>query len=92
MSNNRKTMPTYFIFRRKSTEAEDRQILSIDPQVIEMKRLAAERGLKIATVLTEAKSAKALGRPMFNAMMELLYRGGCWRPVLEAGPSGQKSG
>lgn len=77
-------MPTYFLYCRKSSEAEDRQILSIDSQVTEMKRLAAKRGLKISAVLTEAKSAKAPGRPVFNSLMERLYRSEadgilCWK-------------
>jgi DNA invertase Pin-like site-specific DNA recombinase len=77
-------MPTYFVYCRKSSEAEDRQILSIDSQINELKRFAIKRSLKILTVLTEAKSAKAPGRPVFNSMMERLYRGEadgilCWK-------------
>lgn len=77
-------MSTYFVYSRKSSEAEDRQILSIDSQISELKRFAARKGLKIATVLTEAKSAKAPGRPVFNSLMERLYRGEadgilCWK-------------
>src|ERR1039458_5684496 len=77
-------MPTYFLYCRKSSEAEDRQILSIDSQVTEMKSLAAKRGLKISPGLTEAKSAKAPGRPVFNSLMERLYRSEadgilCWK-------------
>ena len=64
------------MYCRKSSEAEDRQILSIDSQVGELKRYAASRKLKILAVLTEAKSAKAPGqRPVFNSMMQRLYRG-----------------
>ena len=78
-------MPTYFMYCRKSSEAEDRQILSIDSQVSELKRYAARRGLKVTAILTEAKSAKAPGaRPVFNSMMERLYKGEvdgilCWK-------------
>jgi len=78
-------MPQYFVYCRKSSEAEDRQILSIDSQAIELKRFAAAKGIKILEVLTEAKSAKAPGvRPVFNSMMERLYRGEaagviCWK-------------
>jgi site-specific DNA recombinase len=77
-------MPTYFVYSRKSSEAEDRQILSIDSQIGELKRFAAQRGLRIIEILTEAKSAKAPGRPVFNSMMERLYRGEadgilCWK-------------
>jgi len=77
-------MSSYFAYCRKSSEAEDRQILSIDSQVSELKRHAARKGIRIAAVLTEAKSAKAPGRPVFNSMMEGLYRGEvegilCWK-------------
>ena len=78
-------MAKYFLYCRKSSEAEDRQILSIDSQVTELKRDAARRGLKIIDVLTEAKSAKAPGaRPVFNSMMQRLYAGEadgilCWK-------------
>lgn len=75
---------SYFLYCRKSSEAEDRQILSIDSQITELKRYAAQKGLRTAAVLTEAKSAKAPGRPVFNSMMERLYRGEadgilCWK-------------
>jgi DNA invertase Pin-like site-specific DNA recombinase len=77
-------MPTIFMYCRKSSEAEDRQILSIVSQISELKRYATQKGITIATVLTEAKSAKASGRPVFNSMMERLYRGEadgilCWK-------------
>ncbi|MFA6554123.1 MAG: recombinase family protein [Candidatus Paceibacterota bacterium] len=77
-------MPTYFVYCRKSTEAEDRQILSIDSQINELKQHAIKKGIKIVAVLTEAKSAKAPGRPVFNSLMERLYRGEadgilCWK-------------
>jgi len=52
-------MSTFFIYGRKSSEAEDRQILSIELQVTELRRFAAKKGIKILEILTEAKSAKA---------------------------------
>lgn len=77
-------MSKFFIYCRKSTEAEDRQVLSIESQTNEIKRLAEQRGLSIVEILTEARSAKAPGRSVFNKMMQRIYRGEakgiiCWK-------------
>ena len=58
----------YVIYVRKSSESEDRQVLSIDAQVAELKSLAQRRGLVIADILTEARSAKSPGRPVFDEL------------------------
>jgi DNA invertase Pin-like site-specific DNA recombinase len=77
-------MPRYFIYCRKSTEAEDRQVLSIESQTAELQRLATARGLTVAGLLTESRTAKAPGRTIFNDMIERIYRGEakgiiCWK-------------
>src|SRR5581483_11727725 len=78
-------MHGFFIYCRKSSEAEDRQVLSIDSQIHELKEQVAKRlNLTITEVFTESKSAKAPGRPVFNQMMQRLYRGEaagiiCWK-------------
>jgi site-specific DNA recombinase len=77
-------MSGYFIYCRKSSEAEDRQILSIESQIRELKEIAAKMNVPVAEILTEAKSAKEPGRPVFNSMMQRLYRGDaagiiCWK-------------
>ena len=77
-------MPGYFIYCRKSSEAEDRQVLSIESQTRELEQIAAKLSLPIMEILTESKSAKEPGRPVFNQMMQRLYRGEaagiiCWK-------------
>lgn len=72
------------IYARKSTESEDRQTLSIDSQVRELKSLALREGFELDRVFTESKSAKAPGRPIFNQLYELIQRGEfdgiiCWK-------------
>ncbi len=59
----------YIIYARKSSESEDKQMASIDSQVAELQKLAAELNLNVVEILTESKSAKAPGRPVFNQLM-----------------------
>lgn len=77
-------MNQYAIYCRKSSESEDRQILSIPAQIDELKKLAKHRSLRVSRVLTESKSAKAPGRPVFNEMMASIQNGEiqgiiCWK-------------
>jgi DNA invertase Pin-like site-specific DNA recombinase len=68
-------MPKHVIYARKSSESEDRQILSVDSQIRQMKDLARRHGLEVAEVLTETRSAKAPGRPVFDALMRRIHKG-----------------
>ena len=66
----------YFVYCRKSTESEDRQILSIDSQQAELQRaFSATPDIEIVEIFRESASAQAPGRSMFNQMIERIERG-----------------
>jgi len=74
----------YFIYARKSTDVEDKQVLSIEAQLSELRALARREGLEIAEEFVEKRSAKQPGRPMFNEMMARIQKGEaqgivCWK-------------
>ncbi len=61
----------YCLYARKSTESEERQVLSIDSQIKEMLELAEREKLEIVTIKRESHSAKETGtRPVFNEIVE----------------------
>jgi len=68
-------MLKYFIYARKSSEDEDRQILSIEAQLSELNVITARDGLSVVDTLTECRSAKEPGRPVFNDMLRRIERG-----------------
>ena len=67
--------PKYFLYARKSTEDDDKQIMSIEAQLFELREFAHKENLEILTEFQESKSAKTPGRPIFNDMMTRLERG-----------------
>jgi len=68
-------MNRYFAYCRKSSEDEDHQVLSIESQRQELKRFAEKENLTIVAVLEEARSAKSLGRPIFNQLLKRIEQG-----------------
>lgn len=66
----------YCLYARKSTESEERQVLSIDSQIKEMLQLAERDGLEIVAMKRESHSAKETGqRPVFNEIVEEIRTG-----------------
>ena len=66
----------YCLYARKSTESEERQILSIDSQVKEMLQLAEREGLDVVEIKRESHSAKDTGqRPVFNEIINEIREG-----------------
>jgi len=67
--------PKYFLYARKSTEDDDKQIMSIEAQLFELREFAHKENLEILEEFQESKSAKTPGRPIFNEMMTRLEQG-----------------
>ena len=67
-------MTKYFVYCRKSSEAEDKQILSIESQERELLNYAEREGLTVAQVLKEEKSAHKRGRVVFGKLIADLER------------------
>ena len=65
------TRVKYCLYARKSTEEEDKQILSIDSQIKEMEKMAREQELDIVVMKKESHSAKEAGqRPVFEEIVK----------------------
>jgi len=63
----------YFLYARKSTEDEERQIMSIEAQLVELEEFANREKIEIVEKFIESKSAKKPGREVFNKMMTKIY-------------------
>jgi len=68
-------MLKYIAYCRKSTDESQRQVLSIDAQIAELKECAATHKLKIVETITEAKTAKSPGRMQFEQMLKKIEKG-----------------
>src|SRR3989344_8878732 len=74
----------YFLYARKSTDVEDKQILSIEAQLAELQALAKREQLNVVEVFVEKQSAKMPGRPVFGEMMARIQKDEaqgiiCWK-------------
>lgn len=68
------TKNQYLLYARKSSESEDKQLASVQDQIDILTKLAEDKGLPIAKIFTEEKSAKAPGRPVFNELLAMVNK------------------
>ena len=78
-------MQKYFIYCRKSSEEEERQILSIEAQLQELRDYAKQNSLFVIKEFTESRTAKEPGRLIFNQMLSEIEKGNAsgilaWNP------------
>ena len=64
----------YFLYVRKSTEDEERQVMSIEAQLAELAEFAKRENIEITETFIESKSAKKPGREVFNKMIEAIKK------------------
>jgi hypothetical protein len=81
------TSKKFFLYARKSTDVEDKQVLSIEAQTTELRAFAKQENLNIIETFIEKQSAKIPGRPIFNEMIKRIERGEAngilaWHPFM----------
>ncbi len=75
LDNNTQSLK-YCLYARKSSESDERQAMSIDSQLAEMRSLAENEGLDVVCELQESHSAKDSGkRPVYNKMLAGIANG-----------------
>ncbi len=65
----------FFIYARKSTDVEEKQVLSIPQQLDELRAYALKERLTVVREYTEAMTAKTPGRIVFGQMLDAIERG-----------------
>lgn len=75
-TNTQETPIKYVLYARKSSESEERQVLSIDSQVKEMLEMAERERLEVIAIRRESHSAKDTGqRPVYNELLNDIRSG-----------------
>ena len=74
----------YFIYARKSTDVEDKQVRSIEDQLAVLRAIAKDNKIIVSREFIERQSAKKPGRPVFDEMLSLIEKGEadgivCWK-------------
>ena len=65
----------YIAYCRKSTDEKNKQVLSIDQQIAELKEFATREHLEVVDFVTEAKTAKVPGREKFAQVLKRIEKG-----------------
>ncbi len=65
----------YFIYTRKSTDTEDRQVRSLADQLSELRELAKKEQLEVVDIFIEKQTAKTPGRPVLAEMLQRIEAG-----------------
>jgi len=83
MNNNK-----FFLYARKSTDIEDKQVLSIEAQIAELRAFAKQNNLNVVDTFIEKQSAKIPGRPIFGEMIKRIEHGEAdgilaWHPLCQ---------
>ncbi len=68
-------MIKYIAYCRKSTDEKDKQVLSIEAQIAELKEFAKRDNLFITEFIIEAKTAKVPGREQFAEVLKKIEKG-----------------
>ena len=68
-------MIKYIAYCRKSTDEKEKQVLSIESQIAELKEFATKEKLHVVCFLTESRTAKSLGRPVFEEVIQKIEKG-----------------
>ena len=76
-----------FLYARKSTDEPERQVLSIEAQMFELREYAKKEGLNIVREFVESKTAKEPGRKVFGEMLDRICAGEAggilaWHPFM----------
>ena len=68
-------MEKLILYARKSTDTEDKQVLSIEAQLTELRKCACDNHLLVVDELVEKRTAKMPGRPVFNSLLTRIKNG-----------------
>ena len=65
----------YIVYSRRSRDEVDKQVLSIEAQIAELKEFAKRENLEISEFIEESKTAKVPGREKFAEVIKKLEKG-----------------